>query len=149
MSMFEELTKDVVGAIGGGESHTNMIQAVTGMLNSQGSGGLAGVAQMFEQKGLGGLMSSWVSNGPNSAITPDQMHQVFGSDKIGALAQQLGISPQAAATTLAAVLPTLIDRMTPNGRLPTQGAGSLLDTGMNLLKGSGLFGGGGTGGASS
>jgi uncharacterized protein YidB (DUF937 family) len=142
MSLFEDLAKDVIGAVGGGESHANMVQAVTGMLNGQGSGGLAGMAQMFEQKGLGDLMSSWVSNGPNPAATPDQMHQVFGSAKIAELAQQAGMSPQQAASTLAAVLPTLIDRLTPNGQLPAQGGGSLLDTGMNLLKQTGLFGGG-------
>lgn len=142
MGFFDELTKDVVGAIGGDESHGNMVQSVMGMINSPGSGGLAGLAQTFEQKGLGNLMASWVSNGPNPAATPDQMHQVFGSQKIAELAQQAGVSPQVAASTLAALLPTLIDRLTPNGQLPTPGSGSLLDAGENLLKKSGLFGGG-------
>jgi uncharacterized protein YidB (DUF937 family) len=142
MSLFGDLTKDVVGAIGGDDSHGNMVQSVMGMLNSPSSGGLAGLAQTFEQKGLGNLMSSWVSNGPNPAATPDQMHQVFGSDKIAELAQQAGVSPQVAASMLATVLPALIDRLTPNGQLPTPGGSSLLDAGENLLKKSGLFGGG-------
>jgi uncharacterized protein YidB (DUF937 family) len=142
MSLFEDLTKDVVGAIGGDESHGNVVQSVMGMINSPGSGGLAGLAQTFEQKGLGNLMSSWISNGPNPAATPDQMQKVFGSEKIAELAQQAGISPQVAASTLAAVLPALIDKLTPNGQLPTPGSGSLLEVGENLLKKSGLFGGG-------
>lgn len=144
MSFFEQLAREVAGNVGGGDQHAGMAQAVMGMLNSEGSGGLAGLAQSFEQQGLGHLISAWAGNGPNPAATADQMHQVFGSEKIGQLAEQLGIPPQEAASTLAAVLPTLIDKLTPNGQIPGTQAGGALgaleSAGLGLLKERGLLG---------
>jgi uncharacterized protein YidB (DUF937 family) len=134
MGFLEEVTSQVVGATGGGQDHADMVGAAMNLLNQH--GGVAGVAQMFQQNGLGQLVQSWVANGPNPAVTPAQVSQVFGAGKIGEIAQSLGVTPQAAAATLAATLPTLIDKLTPNGTTE----GSLLQQGLGFLKKSGLFG---------
>jgi uncharacterized protein YidB (DUF937 family) len=101
-------------------------------------GGLNGLVQSFHQNGLGGLVNSWTSTGENQAATAAQIQQVLGSDRVQALAQKLGVSPEAAGSTLAQLLPTVIDKLTPNGSIPEQS--NLLQMGENLLASLGKTG---------
>jgi uncharacterized protein YidB (DUF937 family) len=74
-----------------------------------------------------------VGTGANQAISAEQIRSVLGSGQIQALAGQLGISSEEVSGQLAQFLPQIVDRLTPNGTLPAEGAvGGLL----NMLKGS-------------
>lgn len=86
-----------------------------------GLGGLGGLAQQFERGGLGDLMASWIGTGQNLPVSGRQLEGVFGSDAIGQFAQQLGLSQGEAADQLSQLLPQVVDRMTPEGRLPEGG----------------------------
>ena len=101
-------------------------------------GGLDGLVQAFHSNGLGGLVNSWTGTGENQPATADQIQQVLGSEKIQAFAQKLGVSPDAASSTLAQLLPTVVDKLTPNGSVP-QGS-SLLQMGESLLSSLGKTG---------
>jgi len=149
MGLLDELAGQVLGggqtAGGAAPSTASIAEAVLGMMHS--NGGLGGLAQMFQQKGLGNLMNQWVSTGPNPPMTADQAHQVFGPSQISQIGQKLGINPQMAAAAIAAVLPMIIDHMTPQGSIPAQpqgqqqgSLGSLLEEGLGMLRGSGLLG---------
>jgi uncharacterized protein YidB (DUF937 family) len=81
-------------------------------------GGLSGIVQQFEAQGLGPTIKSWISNGPNQPISPEQVHQAVGADTLQQMAAKLGITPQELAQKLAQVLPAAIDKLTPNGTLP-------------------------------
>jgi len=132
MGMLEDVVNQVAAHTGGGDAHARMAAAALQMLASQNSGGLQGLAQTFEAKGLGDMMSAWIGTGPNPPITPDQVHAVLGPEKIQQLAQQAGVSSDLARSLLAAVLPVLVDKLTPNGTLPPPH--TLVDEGMGLLK---------------
>ncbi len=85
-------------------------------------GGVQGIVAQLEQQGLGGVARSWVSNGPNQAISADQIAKVFGSSPVLAqLATKAGLNPQDLAQKLSQVLPTAIDKLTPTGTLPPKG----------------------------
>lgn len=114
-----------------GNSSNPLVHSAMEMIQNQ-PGGLAGLVQSFEQKGMGGLVQSWVSNGPNPPITSDQLTHVLGSDAVTNLAAKAGISPDQAGSQLAALLPGLIDKLTPNGHVGD--AGGLLTAAMNMLK---------------
>ena len=86
-----------------------------------GAGGLGGLVQQFERGGLGDLVASWVGSGQNMPVSGRQLEEVFGSDAIGQFAQQLGLAPGDAADQLSQLLPQVVDRMTPEGRLPEGG----------------------------
>ena len=43
--------------------------------------GLSGLISSFQQKGLGGLVNSWVGTGENQPISPDQVEQGLGQEK--------------------------------------------------------------------
>jgi len=124
MGLLDSLIGELSSSLGGNAgAHQDLLQGVMGMFSN--SGGLAGLVSLFEQKGLGHLVSSWVSTGQNLPISPGQVSQVLGSDQLNQLAARAGFSPQQAASSIAQLLPSLVDRMTPNGQLP-QGDGGLL-----------------------
>jgi uncharacterized protein YidB (DUF937 family) len=96
--------------------------AVLGGLGAAGGlGGLGALVERFQQNGLGEVANSWVSTGQNLPVSPDQVSQVFGRDTIGAMARQLGLSDVDVAGQLSEVLPEVVDRFTPEGRLPAPG----------------------------
>jgi len=92
-----------------------------GLLTNKETGGLDGLMQTFKQKGLGEVISSWVGTGNNAAITPEQVQEVLGSDVIQQLAEKSGVSFEAAKAQLAELLPSLIDKVTPEGKIPEEG----------------------------
>ena len=82
------------------------------------NGGVQGLVDTFEQKGLGGIARSWVSTGPNQPISPDQLLHVLGSDNVAQLAAKLHVSPQELLNKLSELLPRHIDKLTPDGVIP-------------------------------
>ena len=59
------------------------------------------------------------------------MTNALGSDKIQEIAAKLGITDSAVSSGLAALLPQVIDKLTPDGVVPE---GGLLDQGLDILK---------------
>lgn len=129
MGLLDEVGKMLGGTPSGGGAD---IMAVAQQLLSQ-NGGLDGLLKKFEANGLGGVVNSWLGEGQSLPITPQQVQQVLGNEQVAAIARQLGVDPQKASTQLAEMLPGLVDKLTPNGKLP-QG-GDLLAQGADLLKG--------------
>jgi uncharacterized protein YidB (DUF937 family) len=108
MGMFDGLLGGVVGA--------EMATVVNGLIEKH--GGVQGIISQLEQQGLGGTVRSWVGTGANQPITPDQIHQAFGSDTVKQLAAKIGISPEDLAAKLSQILPQTIDKLTPGGVAP-------------------------------
>ena len=100
-------------------------------------GGLSGLVQQFHE-GLGDVVSSWVGTGQNLPISAEQIQSVLNNDHVKAFAAKAGISPEVASAKIAELLPTIVDKLTPNGQVPEQS--SLLQTGLNMLKSLGKTG---------
>jgi uncharacterized protein YidB (DUF937 family) len=83
-------------------------------------GGLTNLVQSFQNAGHGDVVNSWVGSGPNQPIQPSQVGAALGQQTISDLARQAGVSEQELLNQLAQSLPGLVDRLSPNGRLPTQ-----------------------------
>ena len=67
---------------------------------------------------FGAEADSWVGTGQNRALPPDAMDRVFGRDGIAEIARRAGVSEQDASRGLAALMPEVVDRVTPEGRVP-------------------------------
>ncbi len=120
---------NLAGAVLGGQGGQNALtKSVLDLIGGQG-GGLAGLAQAFQQGGLGHLVDSWIGTGQNLPVSPAQLQQVLGP-KIAALAQQHGMSPDAVSQALSQLLPGLVDHLTPNGQIPQGG----LEQGLSALR---------------
>ena len=120
------------GLTGGGNA--SPIQGVLSSLlgGGQGSasggamgGGLGGLVSSFEQAGLGHIAQSWVGNGPNQSVSPDQLQSVFGQDRVQSMASQAGMGSGDFLSQLSQHLPNVVHGMTPNGTLPDEGTVSV------------------------
>jgi uncharacterized protein YidB (DUF937 family) len=127
MGLMDQLGQAVGGAMGGQTGQNPLLQAVTSLLGqNSGVGGLAGIVQAFQKNGLGDIVNSWVGTGKNLPITPDQIKQGLGSDFLNQFAGKAGVSPDAASTQLSSLLPDMIDKVTPNGKIEAGGIDQLL-----------------------
>jgi uncharacterized protein YidB (DUF937 family) len=82
-------------------------------------GGLGGLLDKLQQGGLGNAANSWVGSGQNQPASPGQLGSALGPNILKTLAQQSGLSEDELTKQLSQVLPRLVDKLTPNGRLPT------------------------------
>lgn len=126
------LLDNILGQVlGKRSSQDNLANAVMGLLGNQQTGGLEGLVKQFASKGLGDVINSWVSTGQNLPITAQQLQQGLGSNTVKQLASQAGVSSDQLISQLTTLLPTLIDKLTPNGKLPE---GDIMSQGASLLK---------------
>ena len=116
MGLFDSLLGSVLG---GGDKTQMLTSLATSLIAYHSSGnGLNGLVQQFEQQGLGHLVQSWVGNGNNLPVSPEQIQQVLGNQFVQQFAQQHGIDVNAASSTIAQILPQLVNHVTPNGQVP-------------------------------
>jgi uncharacterized protein YidB (DUF937 family) len=128
MGLFDQL----LGGLAATDKQHAALYTEVGSLVAQ-AGGVSGLTQQFQQKGLGGVISGWVSTGPNPGISGEQIVQVLGKDKITAIAAKAGISEDQVAAGISKMLPIVVDHLTPNGTVPNHAPGEL-DSALNLLK---------------
>jgi uncharacterized protein YidB (DUF937 family) len=88
------------------------------------SGGLGDLLKQFQQSGHGDTANSWVSPGPNKQIAPHDLASALGADQIDALTSQTGLSREELLEGLSQQLPEVVDKLTPDGRLPTESEAS-------------------------
>lgn len=131
MGLLDEMEGKALSSMLGGNS-SPLLAGLLQMINNQ-PGGLSGFLQGFHDKGMGGLVSSWIGTGQNLPISADQISHVLGSDQVKQLAASAGISPDAAGSSLAKLLPLLVDHLTPNGQVPQAQQSNLMEMGMKLL----------------
>jgi uncharacterized protein YidB (DUF937 family) len=82
-------------------------------------GGLGDLIGKLTAGGAGPQVNSWVGPGANQPIQPGQLGSALGQNTLNELSQRTGMSQQELLNQLAAVLPQLINHLTPNGRVPT------------------------------
>ena len=127
MGLMDQLGQAAGGMLGGQGGQNSLLQAVAGLLGKDSSiGGLAGLVQAFQKNGLGEIVDSWVSTGKNLQVAPNQIEQVLGSDLLSQLAGKAGFSSGAASSQLAGILPDLVDKLTPNGKIEAGGIDQLM-----------------------
>jgi uncharacterized protein YidB (DUF937 family) len=91
-----------------------------GILVAPGDVGV-GISQMvkFQHSGHGGVAKSWVGSGPNQPISPGHLSSALGPSLIKTLAEKTGMSEQDVTAQLSNILPAFVDKLTPQGRVPT------------------------------
>lgn len=138
MGLLDAVLGSVLGggqpqAQGGGGGAGALMQIVAAMLANQGGGagagaglgGLAGLAEQFQRGGLGDVMNSWIGTGQNLPVSPDQLGGVLGGDLLSQITQHTGMSQGDVLGQLSQVLPQMVDKMTPEGRIPDGGLGDI------------------------
>ena len=118
MGFLDSLLGAVAGenAAPGGNGDGAQIVGVLGDLFNK-AGGVQGLMQAFQGKGLGDVFSSWVGLGENRSISADQLQGVLGSEQVASLASKLGVPPEQAGSLLSEYLPKIVDKLTPSGEV--------------------------------
>ena len=119
--------KSAVGGVAGKE-----IMPIIMNLISEQSGGISGLIQKFTSNGLGDVVSSWTGTGENLPISSDQISKVLGPDTIKNIAEKTGMDTNAVTGQLTTLLPEVVNKLTPDGKIPE---GDILSKGADLLGG--------------
>ena len=130
-----DILNTIQSVLGGGKDkkQNDLLAGVMGLIGGQ--GGLDKLISQFTSKGLGDVVGSWVSTGKNLPVSGDQLQNVLGKDTITGLASKLGMDSNALTSQLSNILPDVVDKLTPNGKIPE---GDIMSKGMDML--GGLFG---------
>jgi uncharacterized protein YidB (DUF937 family) len=126
------------GLAGGNQAQSGNLLLQVALLLLQQNGGLEGVLNRFRQGGLGQQADSWVGTGQNMNISTNELQQIFGSSTLRDLASQLGMPEEQAGSTMAQVLPELINQLTPQGQVPENGDDEIAQ-GLSMLANSELL----------
>ena len=129
MGLFDDIIGNMLGGAGGEQANLGGIMEVLSGLDA---GGVNGLLQSFQQKGLGDIVSSWVGTGQNLPISAAQIREGLGSDLLTSLAEKSGLPAEELSSQIAGYLPDFIDTITPNGTVPE---GGLLELGMKYVMG--------------
>jgi uncharacterized protein YidB (DUF937 family) len=81
--------------------------------------GVGELLNRLQHNGLGDAGRSWVGHGPNQPVSESDIQKAAGSETLDALASEIGISRQQLLQRLTAELPQTVDKLTPQGRVPT------------------------------
>ena len=78
------------------------------------SGGLNDLLVQFQQNGQGDVAKSWIGSRPNKAISPDDLANALGADRINDLMSYSGMSREDLLNGLSRQLPNAVDKLTPD-----------------------------------
>jgi uncharacterized protein YidB (DUF937 family) len=111
---------------GAGGSLSDLLRGGLGGLLAGGAagsvlnGGLGELLRRFEQSGQPEVARSWVGSGPNKPVGRHDLASALGADTLDELAEHTGMSRDQVLDELQERLPTLVDSLTPHGRIPSE-----------------------------
>ncbi len=127
MGFLDDLMNKAGGLAQVAAQNPQAVAAIVSLLSTRdssvgGTGGLGGLVGAFQKKGLGDMIASWISTGPNPPISAQQVTDVLGSQTVKEFAAKAGVPQGQAGGLLASLLPTVVDQLTPDGKTPETGA---------------------------
>ena len=116
------------GQVGGSGGLGGLLSGGLGGLLAGGglTSGLNDLLKQFEQHGQGDKAQSWVAKGPNKQVSPQELEEALGQERIEWLMQQTGLSKDELLAGLSRELPETVDQLTPEGHVPDEREASRL-----------------------
>jgi uncharacterized protein YidB (DUF937 family) len=134
MGLLDGVLGDALGGMTGGNAGANNLQGMLGGLLGQLGGTPGGnsnamlttVMSLVQQHGgVEGLIAKFQAGG---------LSQVLGDSTINTVASSMGVDPSHASSSIASMLPELINQLTPHGVVDA-GSSDVLAKGLSMLKG--------------
>ena len=144
MSIFDSIIGESGEKFNLGDKSGGLLAALLELISDQSRGGFAGFLNRFRQAGLGDVADSWVDTSDNLTLSGEQVESALGTETVGAIAAQAGVPPETAKSALGVIIPSVVDRLTPNGVVPDESG--LLTTIGGYLTGFGIPAAGGIAG---
>jgi uncharacterized protein YidB (DUF937 family) len=118
MGILDTIGGALKGALGQTEA-TAMPALLSAALAKSNLGDLQGLVARLQQGGLGDQVKSWLGNGANLPVGPEQLQAALGSEQLKQLAGHFGLPVDSLTKLLADHLPTIVDQASPGGTLQT------------------------------
>jgi uncharacterized protein YidB (DUF937 family) len=118
MDLMQLGTQLLANQLGSGANTDAITKALGGLLSD--SGGkldLGSLVTAMQGMDLGSMAESWLGDGDNADISPDQVRQVVGNDKVAAMASELNTDEDSVLNGLKDALPQIIDKSSAGGAL--------------------------------
>ena len=96
----------------------SLVRGVLDALDDDDEAGIPGLTRRLTSAGLGDVVSSWIGTGANRAVSPSDLARALSGSRLEQATQRAGLSGLAGAAALAGILPALIDKLTPGGKVP-------------------------------
>jgi uncharacterized protein YidB (DUF937 family) len=116
MGLFDNIGGSLGGLIGQ-VTAAAAPQLIAAVLAKTNLGDLSGLVTQLQQNGMGDQVKSWLGNGANMHITPDQLRAALGNDQVKQIAAHFGLPIDEALKLLAEHVPNAVDQASPNGTL--------------------------------
>jgi uncharacterized protein YidB (DUF937 family) len=97
------------------EQHSSLVKNALQMFGNQNE--ISSLHQNAQSHGLGHIVQSWIGNGSNQPVDASQVEGLVGGDRVDQLATRAGVSHSQARSALSRILPTIVDKLTPQGKL--------------------------------
>lgn len=120
--MLDNLIRDVSARWGLGDQGRPLTQMLVAYMSNPATGGLNGFLNRFRDAGMDSMVNSWVSNQATpEQPTATQVESVLGSTDgfLHQAAQRLALPFDKVVSAISGLLPVLVSRMTPDGRVDT------------------------------
>jgi uncharacterized protein YidB (DUF937 family) len=105
--------KSVLASAAAGEQSA----LISALLAKTNLGDLQGLVNQLQQGGLGDQVKSWLGNGANMKVTPEQLRAALNNDQVKQIAQHFGLPVDEALKVLAQHLPAAVDQASPTGTI--------------------------------
>ena len=128
-SIDPNVVKSVLGLLGGGSSAASGTSA---------PGNPAALIDQLKAGGLASEVESWIGTGANKPVSPEALGQALGPQTVQQLSSSTGLSIPQLLPQLAALIPLIINHLTPNGTTSglSTGSGAQALGGLQSLLGS-------------
>ncbi|ACI53094.1 protein of unknown function DUF937 [Gluconacetobacter diazotrophicus PA1 5] len=83
--------------------------------------GISTLLAQAEQAGLGDKVRSWIGNGQNLPVSPDELRSILSNQQVQAMVDRTGLPASTLLPALAQFLPAAVNQQTPNGQPPAAG----------------------------
>jgi uncharacterized protein YidB (DUF937 family) len=115
------LTETLTGFLKSSGVPDKYVASVTKMMED-GSLSIQKFKERAEQSGLGDVFDSWVGKGENKPISADQVKATAETENLQKIADDAGVSVDEAAEELSKAMPEVVDKLSPEGQLPSDDA---------------------------
>jgi uncharacterized protein YidB (DUF937 family) len=117
MSSINDMLSGLVNsAQANGLDVNKVIGPVTEMINN--NGGLQNVLAQLQNSNIAEAAQSWISTGANKAVSATQITEAMPA-AVSDLAAKTGSSVEQISGSLSEMLPQIVDKLTPSGKVPT------------------------------
>lgn len=127
--MFDIIIREVASRFGLGDKAAPLVQMLLAFITNKDSGGIAGFMSKLTSSGLGDVAQSWLGGGDGAkSMDNSQVQSLLGGHGglIESISSKLGIDGGTAASAMGFLLPMVIGKLTPGGKVPTSLSGDIL-----------------------